>query len=153
MYRDSITFQCNEINRVNITESLQSLSVNFHRKSKRQCHHIHFAEACISLRKDLADMCTEVRNWLPSIEVHVGFPCDCSATAPQHFVYLEDKHREATFYCKSRDNKYTFSPQQKWWLPVTPPAGKVSELAFEITTVCVCFWSVVVHRGWFTDKK
>ena len=180
VYRNSITFQCNEIDRVSITESLQSVSVDFHRKSMRQSHHIHFADACISLRKDLANMCAEVRNWLPSIKVHVGFPyatapwycvyledlanmCtkvrnwlplikvhvgfprDSSSTTPRHFVYLEDKHRESTFYCETGDKECILSPQQKWWLPVKPPAGKVSELAFEITIVCVCFWSVVIH--------
>ena len=150
VYRDSITFQCNEIDRVNITESLQSVSVNFHRKSTRQSRDIHFAEACVSLRNDIDVMCREVRNWLPSIEMHLGFPCNCS---PKHYVYLEDKHQESTFYCKTGDKEYTLSPQQKWWLPVKPPAGKVSELAFKITIVCVCFWSVVVHRGWFTDTK
>ena len=78
VYRDSITFRCNEIDYLTIKESLESIEIRFSRRALRRKHNIHFAKACVSLRQRLFQMCSDVLHWLPSIKVEIALKSPCS---------------------------------------------------------------------------
>ena len=122
VYRGSITFQCNEIDRVIITESIHSLRVNIFRKSKRKNHHVHFADSCTALRRDLMHVCKEVLRWMPSVEARFAFSCTVADSIPEHFVFLKsDSHHNSALYCH-HDHECDITPQHKFWLPIQPQA-------------------------------
>ena len=122
VYRGSITFQCNEIDRVIITESIHSLRVNIFRKSKRKYCHIRFADSCAALHSDLMQMCKAVLYWMPSVKHQFAFSCTVSDRTPEHFVNLKsDSHHESTLYCH-HGHECDITPQHKFWLPIQPQA-------------------------------
>ena len=117
VYRDSIAFQYNEIDRVSISESFQSVSVSFCRVSMRTRYNSHFLDSCVSLRSDLLSMCKEVLVWLPSIDFDLAFECNCSKKAPRHFALLEgDSHQQSQLFCKY-GREFKLSSLHKCWLP------------------------------------
>ena len=117
VYRDSITFQYNEIDRVSISESFESVSVSICRVSMRKCYNSRFVDSCVSLRSDLLSMCKEVLVWLPSIEFDLAFECNCPEKAPRHFVLLEDdSHQQSQLFCKY-GGEFKLSSLHKCWLP------------------------------------
>ena len=89
VYRDSITFQYNRIDRVTITESFQSIQIKVRRVSMRTSSCNSFADSCVSLRKELFEMCQEVLHWLPSVEFDFAFMCTCSDEQTEHFAILK----------------------------------------------------------------
>ena len=122
VHRGSITFQCHEIDRVIITESIHSLRVNIFRKSKRKSYHVRFADSCAALRRDLMHMCKDVLHWMPSVECQLAFSCTVSDSISEHFVFLKsDSHHESTLYCHHR-HECDITPQHKFWLPIQPQA-------------------------------
>ena len=125
VYRGSITFQCNEIDRVIITESIHSLRVNIFRKSKRKNHHVCFADMCAALRGDLMHMCNNVLRWMPAVEAQFAFRCTRCDSNPEHFVLLKsDSHHESTLYCQY-SHECDITPQHKFWLPIQPHVSLV----------------------------
>ena len=120
VYRDSITFQCNEIDRVSIVESLLSVWVHFYRKSNRKSFHFRFSESCAFFLKDLNHMCTKALQWLPSVEVRgFAFKCACSDSVPEHFAFLQpNSHQDSTLFCQY-DHEYNLTEEHRLWLP--PP--------------------------------
>ena len=117
VYRDSITFLYNEIDRITIAESssLLSIQVNVCRVSTRTHSMNRFAEACLSLRSELVSMCKEVLFWFPSIEMDFS---NCPIGTTEHFVYLDtEKHQESQLFCKTFDNEYKITSAVKYWLP------------------------------------
>ena len=117
VYRDSITFQYNEIDRVSISESLESVSVNICRVSMRTHYNSRFVDSCVSLHSDLLSMCKEVLVWLPSIDFDLAFECNCSEKASCHFALLEgDSHQQSKLFCKY-GRRFKLSPLHKCWLP------------------------------------
>ena len=134
VYRDSIEFMYNEIDRVTIAESssLLSIEVNVCRVSTRTHSMNRFAEGCLSLRSELVTMCKEVLCWFPSIELDFSLKCNCSSSATEHFVYLDtDKHQESRLFCRTLDKKYTITPDVKYWLP---PSKQVH---FSVSYKCI----------------
>ena len=122
VYRGNITFQCNEIDRVMITESIHSLRVNVFRKSKRKNHHVRFADSCAALHGDLMYICKKVLRWMPSVKARFVFSCTVSDSIPEHFVFLKsDSHHESTLYCQ-HGHECDITPQHKFWLPIQPQA-------------------------------
>lgn len=117
VYRDSITFQYNDIDRVTIRESLQSVHVNIYRISNRKACNSLFVDSCVSLHSDLLSMCKEVLVWLPSIDFDLAFECNCSKKAPRHFALLEgDSHQQSQLSCKN-GREIKLSSLHKCWLP------------------------------------
>ena len=117
VYRDSITFQYNQIDRVSISESFESVSVSICRVSMRTRYNSRFVDSCVSLRSDLLSMCKEVLVWLPSIDFDLAFECNCSKKAPCHFALLEgDSHQHSQLFCKY-GREFKLSSLHKCWLP------------------------------------
>ena len=123
VYRDSITFKCNELDRLIISESLQTLNLNYFRVVKRKENHILFADSCCSLFNELIQLCKAVcDNWVPSIEILFKFECPLSENAPRHFILLDiNSHQESSLCCE-HDHGCTLSRYHKYWLPPPPPA-------------------------------
>lgn len=120
VYRDRIIFRCNEIDRINITESLQSIVVNFYRNSHRRNVHIHFAKSCEMFYNDLDKVCEETLQWLPSVKVRgFAFTCTCSNSKSEHFVLLKSQNLNSTLHCQ-HGNIFYLSSQQSVWLPPSP---------------------------------
>lgn len=123
VHRNSITFRYKEIgyeeeiDRVTIAESLQSIQVNVFRVSTRTRFSNRFIESCLSLRNELSSMCKEVLDcWLPSIELDLAFKCSCSDRAPEHFALLKpESHQESRLFCKF-DKEFKMSSLHKLWL-------------------------------------
>ncbi|CAI8025378.1 hypothetical protein GBAR_LOCUS14664, partial [Geodia barretti] len=117
VYRNSILFKCRDIDRIIVSESLESISVRFFRVAERNRHNIRFAESCILLQRELVSMCKDVRDWMPCVTVNLAFPCTCSQSAPRQFVALKPGVScESNLFC-AHDNEYELSPQQRFWLP------------------------------------
>ena len=117
VYRNSILFKCRDIDRIIVSESLESISVRFFRVAERNRHNIRFAESCILLQRELVNMCKNVRDWMPCVTSNLAFPCTCSQSAPRHFVAFEPGVScESDLFC-AFDHKYKLSPQQRFWLP------------------------------------
>ena len=128
IYRDSITFCYEEIDRVTITESktLVSIHVDITRVAKRTHDKIRFADSCVSFRNELSAMCKEVLCWLPSIELDFAFRCRCTATTVEHFATIDDKkNRNSQLFCH-QDTLYQMYPEHKYWLPPAPLTQQVS---------------------------
>ena len=131
VYRNSITFRYNEIDRVTIAESssLLSIEVDIFRVSTRTYLTNHFSEACLSLHSELVTMGKEVLCWFPSIKLNFCFKCNCPSRAAEHFVYLDtDKHQESRLFCKEFDKEYKITSDVKCWLP--PPKPKHSDVSY-----------------------
>jgi GTPase SAR1 family protein len=119
VYRNHITFLCQDIDRIIISELLNSINIKFFRSATRKKDQIHFAESCVLFRHEISCICTKVIRWMPSLKIKLAFPCSCSGKGPDHFVFLKpDSHRESTLFCE-RDNEYHLSSHQKYWL--SPP--------------------------------
>jgi GTPase SAR1 family protein len=117
VYRNSILFKCRDIDRIIVSESLESISVRFFRVAERNRHNIRFAESCILLQRELVSMCKNVHDWMTCVTSNLAFPCTCSQSAPRHFVVLEPGVScESNLFC-AHDNEYELSPQQRFWLP------------------------------------
>lgn len=117
IFRDSIMFQCREIDRIVVSESLKSISVNVLRRAVRENDHIRFAESCVLLRHELTIICRNVMHWMPSITHEFAFMCGCGSTDAEHMVMVKYKHnRKSILFCV-RDKQYNLSPQHKYWLP------------------------------------
>ncbi|CAI8047530.1 hypothetical protein GBAR_LOCUS26270 [Geodia barretti] len=117
VYRNSILFKCRNIDRIIVSESLESISVRFFRVAERNRHNIRFAESCILLQRELVSMCKNVRDWMPCVTFNLAFPCTYSQSAPRHFVVLKPGVScESDLFC-TLDHKFELSPQQRFWLP------------------------------------
>ena len=124
VYRNSIVFQCRDIDRVIISESLNSVSVKIFRITNRKSYHCHFSKSCIQLRKEISSMCLDVlQKWMPSIEHKLAFICTCRSSSKKHFASLKSHHRDCVLNC-DLDHEYSLSPQHKFWLD--PSKHKVS---------------------------
>ena len=134
VYRNSIVFQCRDIDRVIISESLNSVSVKIFRVTNRKNYHCHFSKSCIQLREEVSNMCWHVlHKWMPSIEHKLAFICtcpgssrkrfaffkfyhrDCPDSSKKHFVVLKSHHRDSVLYC-DLGHEYTLSPKHEFWL-------------------------------------
>ena len=123
VYRDSITFKCNELDRLIISESLQTLNLNYFRVVQRKENHILFADSCCSLFNELIQVCKAICvDWMPSIEVLFKFECPLSDKVSKHFILLDiNSHQESSLCCE-HDHKCTLSRYHKYWLPPPPPS-------------------------------
>ena len=133
VYRNSITFLYNEIDRVTIAESssLLSVEVDIFRVSTRTHSMNRFAEVCLSLRSELVTMGDNVLCWFPSIELDFSFECNCSSRATEHFVYLDTAmHRESRLRCNKFDNETEITSDYKCWL--SPPKLECSHVSSSI---------------------
>ena len=118
MYRDSITFRCGELDRVTISESesLESVQVDFIRVARRKQSAIHFADSCLSFRKELSTMCKNALSWFPSIEHDFAFRCSCSEHAREHFAIIDDDtNHESHVFCRL-DRQCRMNSGHKYWL-------------------------------------
>ena len=118
VYRDSITFQYKEIDRIIITESLTTIEVNIRRIVMRKQCNVVFKDSCSSLCREITETCEEVlHNWMPSIEKQLAFKCTCSKSDKEHFVLLKpDTHQQSTLFC-DQESEYHLSQEHKFWLP------------------------------------
>ena len=122
IYRDSITFSFEVVDRVIISESksLVSVQIDFIRLAKSN---IQFSESCLAFRKDLSTACKEALSWLPSIEHDFAFRCSCSEHAKEHFAIISDNtHRGSQVFCL-RDKLYKMDQEHHYWMPSAPPTG------------------------------
>ena len=126
IYRNSIVFQCRDIDRVTVSESLSSVSVKIFRITNRKSYHCHFSKSCIQLREELGNMCLDVLNkWMPSIEHKLAFACACSGSSKKHFTFLKSHHQDCVLRCEL-DKDYPLSPRHKFWLdPSKQPSSDV----------------------------
>ena len=126
VYRNSIVFQCRDIDRVIISESLNSVSVKIFRVTNRKNYHCHFSKSCIQLREDVSTMCLDVlQKWMPSIKHKLAFVCTCAGSSKKHFTFLKFQHRDCILRC-DRDHEYPLSPEHKFWLdPSKQPPSEV----------------------------
>ena len=123
VYRDSITFKCNELDRLIISESLQTLNLNYFRVVQRKENYIRFADSCCSLFNELIRLCKAVCNdWMPSIEVLFKFECPLSDNVSRHFILLDTNTHQESPLCCEHDHECTLSRYHKYWLPPPPPA-------------------------------
>ena len=123
VYRDSITFKCNELDRLVISESLQTLNLNYFRVVQRKENHILFADSCCSLFNELIELCKAVcDNWMPSIEVLFKFECPLLENVSRHFILLDTNSHQESVLCCEHDHECTLSRYHKYWLPPPPPA-------------------------------
>ena len=130
VYRNSIVFQCRDIDRVTISESLNSVSVKIFRVAVRKSSHCHFSKSCIQLRKEVDRMCLDVlQKWMPSIEHKLAFICTCPGSSKKHFVVLKSRHRDCVLNCEL-DHVCPLSPQHNFWLD--PSNQKVSFVFYYI---------------------
>ena len=122
VYRDSITFKCNELDRLIISESLQTLNLNYFRVVQRKENHILFADSCCSLFNELIQVCKAVCNdWMPSIEVLFKFECPLSDNVSRHFILLDTNSHQESVLCCEHDHGCTLSRYHKYWVPPPPP--------------------------------
>ena len=116
VYRNSIVFQCRDIDRVIISESLKCVSVKIFRVTNRKSYHCHFSKSCIQLREEVSSMCLDVlKKWMPSIEHKLAFVCTCPGSSKKHFAFLKSHHRDSILYC-DLDHICPLSPQHMFWL-------------------------------------
>ena len=144
VYRDSITFQYNGIDRVTIVESLQSIQIKVRRVSMRTSSYSRFGESCVSLRKELFEMCTEVvLHWLPFVKFDIAFMCTCSDEQMKHFAILKPNcSQDTTLFC-TRDRECKMSQQDKFWLPL--PALMQPHVSVDIECTCIEFHCLKVY--------
>ena len=117
VYRDSITFKCNELDRLIISESLQTLNLNYVRVVQRKENHILFADSCCSLFNELIQLCKSVcDNWMPSIEVFFKFECVHSDNDSSHYIILDTNSHQESVLCCEHDHECTLSIYHKYWL-------------------------------------
>ena len=119
VYRDSITFKCNELDRLIISESLQTLNLNYFRVVQRKENRILFADSCCSLFNKLIELCKAVcDNWMPFIEVFFKFECVHSDNDSRHYIILDNKSRQESVLCCEHDHECTLSRYHmyKYWL-------------------------------------
>ena len=127
VYRDSITFNCNELDRLIISESLQTLNLNYFRVVQRKENYILFADSCCSLFNELIQLCRAIcDNWMPSIEVLFKFECALSENVSRHFILLDTNSHQESPLCCEHDHKCTLSRYHKYWLPPPPAVSHVS---------------------------
>ena len=116
VYRNSIVFQCRDIDRVIISESPNSVSVKIFRITNRKSYHCYFSKSCIQLREELGNMCLDVlQKWMPSIEHKLAFICTCSGSSKKHFTFLKFHDQDSILRC-DQDREYPLSPKHKFWL-------------------------------------
>ena len=132
VYRNSIVFQCRDIDRVIISESLSSVSVKIFRVTNRKNYHCHFSKSCIQLREEVSTMCLDVlHKWMPSIKHKLAFMCTCAGSSKKHFASLKSHHRDSIINCEL-DHVCPLSAQHKFWLdPSKQPPFKVSFSSLE----------------------
>ena len=128
VYRDSVTFQYGEVDRVTITESksLVSVHVDFIRVVKRDHSISRFADSCVSFRRELYATCKEVLCWLSSIQLDFAFRCTCSVGAEEHFAIIDDSmSRDSIIFCL-QNRAYKLDQKHKYWLPAKQYSLRVS---------------------------
>ena len=127
VYRDSITFKCNELDRFIISKSLQTLNLNYFRVVQRKENYIRFADSCCSLFNELIQLCRAICNdWMPSIEVLFKFECPLSDNVSRHFILLDTNTHQESPLCCEHDHECTLSRYHKYWLPPPPSVSHVS---------------------------
>ena len=127
VYRNSIVFQCRDIDRVIISESLSSVSVKIFRITNRKSYHCHFSKSCIQLREEVNSMCLDVlQKWMPSIEHKLAFIYTCPGSSKEHFAFLKSHHRDSIINCEL-DHVCPLSPQHDFWLD---PSNQMVSLCF-----------------------
>ena len=140
VYRDSITFKCNELDRLIISESSQTLNLNYFRVVQRKENHILFADSCCSLFNELIQLCKAVcDNWMPSIEVFFKFECVHSDTDSRHYIILDTNSHQESPLCCEHDHECTLSRYHKYWLP--PSVNHVSNNIYILT-----FTQSIIHN-------
>ena len=153
VYRDSIKFRYNEIDCLTITESLESVDINYSRRVLRKKHNIHFALACVSLRERIVHMCDDVLHWLPSIKVQFAFKCSCSDNTA--FVKITpEAHQESTLFCK-HEKKLEFCKEHKYWLGNIPLQQQNVRVFCNYFLSLICFYLTysILKMGCLRKKK
>ena len=121
IHRNSITLEYGKIDKIDeitITEWSNSVQIDVVRCANRKCHISPFAEICHELLSIISSCCSEVREWMPLINISVAFQCMLpTCESSKHFVtFNQDNTLKDSYLRCERGNICTTSPEQQYWL-------------------------------------
>ena len=121
-YRNCISFYYNEIDRVNISESISGLSIqaDMMRVGKRTPQLNRFSYSCLAFRNELSTICSDVLHWLQSVEFDFAFKCSCSTTNVEHFAVINDKMHQSSHVPCCEGGVCEIKSEHMLWLQEAP---------------------------------
>ena len=122
IYRNRFTFlfgdKNNKIDEVTITQRTLSVKINISRSVDRKSHNMPFSLTCREVMNTTLACSSDIRQWLPSIEISTAFTCD-KCPSKGHFVEIPpDATTQSQLRCQE-GMICILSPAQQHWLTIS----------------------------------
>ena len=124
IYRNRFTFlygeQNNKIDRVTVTQNVVSVMISITRLVDRKSHNLPFSLTCHEVLNTILACSSDVRQWLPSIQIHPAFACEACSTK-DHFIEIPPgATTQSQLTCQNDDDKIcNLTPTEKLWLIIS----------------------------------
>ena len=124
IYRNRFTFlfgdEKNMLDEVTIILHVLSIKINISRSVHRKSHNLPFSLTCHEVINTILTCSSDIKEWLPSIEISTAFACDkCSSTSKDHFVKIpQGATTQSQLRCQE-GKVYTLKPAEKHLLTIS----------------------------------
>ena len=125
IYRNQFTFlfgdKNNKLDEVTITQYISSVSVNISRSVHRKSHNLPFQFICREVLNTILACSSDIRQWLPSIEISTAFPCKtCSPeNSKEHFLEIPPKATTQSQLRCQMNKICTLTQSEYYWLAIS----------------------------------
>ena len=122
IYRNQFTLlfgdESNQLDEVTITQHISSVNVNICRSVCRKSHNLPFRFICREVLNIVLACSSDIRQWLPSIEISTAFSCkDCSSMG--HFIKIPPKATTQSQLRCQMGKICTLTPCEQYWLAIS----------------------------------
>ena len=124
IYRNQFTFlygdESNKIDEVIVTQHVRSVEIIVSRSVDRQSHILPFCVTCRQILNTILVCSSDVRQWLPNIEIHLAFDCvTCSSRGYHHFIVIPpDTTTKSSLRCE-KNNTCPLTPTQQYCVKIS----------------------------------
>ena len=124
IYRNQFTIlfgdENNKLDEVIITQHISSVSVNIGRSVRRKSHNLPFHFICHEILNTILAYSSDIRQWLPSIEISTAFLCK-NKTCPskEHFIKIPPKATTQSQLRCQMGTMCTLTSSEQYWLIIS----------------------------------
>ena len=122
IYRNRFTYlfgdENNKLDEVTITQLISSVKFTISRSVHRKSHNLPFHFICREILNTILACSSDIRQWLPSIEISTAFPCkNCSSK--EHFIEIPPKATTQSLLRCQMGEICTLTSSEQYWLAIS----------------------------------
>ena len=106
------------IDEVTVTQHTLSVKINISRSVDRKSHNLPFSLTCREVMNTILACSSDIRQWLPSIEISTAFACD-KCPSKDHFIEIPPgATTQSQLRCQG-GKICTLKPAEQHWLTIS----------------------------------